>query len=80
MTKDEFWDYFNCADEIYESLVKQRDQSKPTEGADPLTLADLDPAFVTRAMTIAKEMNFPWPPYLPHAEEYALAHREEVYT
>lgn len=63
-----FWDYFNCADEIYESI------SGPvvTTPWPPLTLADLDPTFVERARQAADKFGLSWPPYLPEAEEFAL--------
>jgi hypothetical protein len=74
--KEAFEAYFNCADEIYEGLRAGADQTKPCGGIDePMTLADLDPAWVAKA----EPYRFlAWPPYLPAAEEYALDHRREM--
>lgn len=67
-----FYDYFNVADEIYESLRAGADQAVPTEGIEPLTLADLDPKFVKSANDAAAKHNLPWPAHLPTAEEFLL--------
>jgi hypothetical protein len=65
--------YFDCADEVYESIVASADQTVATTSADqPLTLADLDARFIAEAKIEADEHRLPWPPYLPDAEEWAL--------
>lgn len=76
MKQSAFWDYFNLADEIYESLRKGVSQSKPTQGLEPLTLADMDERMVFAVARFAATHEFPWPPYLPFAEEYVLDHPE----
>ena len=60
--------YFQLADEIDESLTAGADQSKPTEGREPLTLADFDASFVEEACDWADEHDMPWPPLLAAAE------------
>jgi hypothetical protein len=69
--------YFGVADEIYESLTKGADQSKPFVDVftDGLTLADLEPRFVESARAWAQANDMPWPPYLPAAEEWVNTHR-----
>ena len=52
-----FTQYFDCADEL--------------EGG--LTLDDLDPAFVEEAQEASDIFDLSWPPWLPEAEEFALA-------
>lgn len=70
--------YFGVADEIYDSIVKKQDQTKPFGDihTDGLTLADLEDGYVAKAKEWADTNNAPWPPYLPWAEEYSLAHPE----
>lgn len=70
--KSVFWDYFNVADEIYESI-----SGPPVTHPFPaLTLEDLDQDFVARAREAADAFGLSWPPYLPEAEEFALDHPE----
>jgi hypothetical protein len=71
-----FVDYFNIADEIDESLRARADQTKPTTGVEPLTLADLDERDVHHARLAADELNLPWPPHLTTAEELLLRRPE----
>jgi hypothetical protein len=83
-----FWDYFNAADEIAESVyagLRQDVTGDPTETATRrtewlTTLADLDSKMVARARRAADEFGFSWPPSLAEAEEYALAHHSELYA
>lgn len=56
---ENFWSYFNVADEL----------------AGGLTLDDLDPTHVDEARDAADVQNLSWPPSLAEAEEFALAHR-----
>lgn len=80
--KSLFWDYFNVADEVWESVTRRMDQSQSGGGTMtdewPLTLADLDDRFVARAKEASQLFGFSWPPYLPEAEEYLLDHRKEL--
>jgi hypothetical protein len=55
--------YFNAADELWPEAFQ----------VEPLTLDDLDPAAVHAARAAATRLALPWPPYLPDAEEFALA-------
>lgn len=69
-----FHDYFNVADEIFESLEAGADQTKrATSGPVYLdfhcTLADLDERAIRSARTAAGLLDLPFPPYLPAAEE-----------
>jgi hypothetical protein len=73
---DDFAAYFNVADEIFESISRRLDQSKPTPFGWGLTLADLDTRYVEAARRASSDLDLPWPPYLPAAEEYALDHPE----
>lgn len=73
-----FWTYFNVADEIYDSLTKGLDQRFVANLDQPLTLADLDIKAVAAAQLAANDLELPWPPYLPAAEEYALDHRKAL--
>ncbi len=77
-TPQQFWDYFNVADEIYESLTARTPQDQPSQGLNPLTLADLDLSFYSGAKAAAEELNLPWPPHLPTAEEYLNDHRKDL--
>lgn len=81
-TSAAFYDYFNAADEIFDSIAAGMSQDEPGGGTMTdqyhMTLADLDTAFVSRARAAATRFDLPWPPYLPAAEEYALAHRTEL--
>ena len=54
-----FEQYFGVADEL--------------EGG--LTLDDLDPAFIDEAREAADIFDLSWPPWMPEAEEFALAMR-----
>ena len=56
-----FWDYFSVADETF-----------TIAGRHNLTLDDIDSRYVRRAKEASDKLDLPWPPYLPHAEEYAL--------
>jgi hypothetical protein len=75
---DLFTDYFSVADEIYDGLRNRLPQDRPSPDLDRgLTLADLDARFVERARKAADVCDLPWPPCLPDAEEYALAHYKD---
>lgn len=71
-TAEDRWDfasYFDCADETYESQGFGAHRFT-------LTLDDLDATFVAEARRSADRWGLPWPPHLPDAEEFALAHPE----
>jgi len=70
--------YFGVADEVYEAILSGRPLNEPTLDfmAPGLTLADLDNFWVALAQRAATDLDLPWPPYLPAAEEWALDHRD----
>lgn len=78
----DFETYFGVADEIHEAIVAKRDLTKESTAADFMagspgcTLADLESKYVQAARLWAEANGAPWPPYLPWAEEYSLAHPE----
>lgn len=71
-----FWDYFNAADEIYESTLPKSRWRDEQFQFPPLTLDDLDADFVARARKASEVFGLSWPPHLPEAEEFALDHKE----
>lgn len=63
-------DLFDVADEVYDSGT-----DRPL---GPLTLDDLDPAFVARARAAADKYKMAWPPHLPEVEEYFNDHGNAI--
>ena len=61
---DDFWLYFNIADELW----------------DGLTPEDLDPKAYFDACVAARQFNLPTRPYLPHAEEFLLDHNRALHN